>query len=492
MEYADLLDKLNTYVRRFNETDEECYPQAICNEDAYTYLSQQIPLFECPDSQIEETYYFRWWTYRKHWKQTPKGHIVTEFLPPVSWAGPYNSINCAAGFHIREGRWLSDPDEWLKEYIRFWLNRDGDVQSYSVWMATAVEEYCTLRGDSAFAEECLASLITLYEDWEIKSLHPSGLFWSIDDRDAMEMSISGSGLRPTLNSYMYGDACAIARMAAKFGRLDIADTFQQKANKLQSLIETLLWDKEFYKVIPCERDGYIDIKTRPQIPKAHDVRELIGFIPWYFNMPKQGRAKAFVQLLDTSGFAADYGMTTAEQRHPRFMYEHEHECLWNGPSWPYSTSQTLVALANALHTDPQIPLTKQHYYALLKQYAATHQRINENGTRVPWIDENIDPFTGDWIARTQLEKRGWDPAAGGYERGKDYNHSMFCDHVLSGLMGIGIDYKGELVANPMIPEDWDYARVSRILHGNRAFTVIYDRTGDYYGKGKGIRIMQDD
>jgi len=54
----------------------------------------RIPLLDCPDKTIEKTYYYRWWTLRKHWKETPDGHILTEFLPSVGWAGPYNSINC--------------------------------------------------------------------------------------------------------------------------------------------------------------------------------------------------------------------------------------------------------------------------------------------------------------------------------------------------------------------------------------------------------------
>ena len=34
----------------------------------------------------------------------------------------------------------------------------------------------------------------------------NGLFYQIDDRDGMEFSAGGSGARPTINSYMYGDA----------------------------------------------------------------------------------------------------------------------------------------------------------------------------------------------------------------------------------------------------------------------------------------------
>ena len=97
----ELLEK---YVQKFNEQDEELTVQHISNKDAYGWLKEQIPYFECSDKEVEETYYFRWWVYRKHVKETPEGYIITEFLPDVYWAGNYNSINCAAGHHIYEGR----------------------------------------------------------------------------------------------------------------------------------------------------------------------------------------------------------------------------------------------------------------------------------------------------------------------------------------------------------------------------------------------------
>jgi hypothetical protein len=43
------------------------------------------PVFECPDSAIQRIYDYRWWTFRKHLKQTPAGFIFDEFITPVSF-----------------------------------------------------------------------------------------------------------------------------------------------------------------------------------------------------------------------------------------------------------------------------------------------------------------------------------------------------------------------------------------------------------------------
>lgn len=117
-----MYNKLHSYINAFNETDDELCVQLVSNADAEAFLAEQIPLLDCPDKELEKIYYFRWWTFRKHIKETKKGHIITEFLPDVPWSGPYNSINCPACLHIREGRWLKDQAQWLKEYIDFWLD----------------------------------------------------------------------------------------------------------------------------------------------------------------------------------------------------------------------------------------------------------------------------------------------------------------------------------------------------------------------------------
>ena len=42
---------------------------------------------------------------------------------------------------------------------------------------------------------------------------------------------------------------------------------------------------------------------------------------------------------------------------------------------------------------------KDDFFTLLKQYAAQHVIILEDGRTVPWIDENLDALTGEWLAR---------------------------------------------------------------------------------------------
>lgn len=473
------------YVDAFNVNDRELYAQAISNTQAWAFLSDNIPLLDCPDKEIEETYYFRWWTYRKAIKQTPDGFVITEFLPPVPWAGKQNTISCAAGHHVREGRWLADV-RYLDDYSVFWFRKGGEPRRYSFWAADSVWARYLVTGDKHLPLELLPDLIRNYEAWEKDHRDTNGLYWQVDDRDGMEVSIGGSGYRATINSYQYGDALAIAAIAELAGRTAVANDFRARAAALKRLVQEKLWDADarFFKVRSRE-DG-----------KLAAVRELHGFTPWYFNLPDPSFAVAWKQLVDPQGFWAPFGPTTAERRHPEFALAYTgHECQWNGPSWPFSTAVTLTGLANLLNGPAQKTVGAKDYYALLKIYARSHHLKRDDGKVVPWIDENINPTNGDWISRTRLKtwKNGtWDVRMGGEERGKDYNHSTFCDLVISGLIGLRPRAGETVEVNPLVPVGaWDYFCLDRVRYHDRWLTLLYDKTGERYHKGKGLRVFAD-
>ena len=437
-----------------------------------------IPLLDISDKTIEEIYYFRFHTYCKHIKDTPVGQVVTEFYPKVLWAGKYNTICCPAGHHFYEGRWFHDKS-FLDSYAKFWFLPGAQPRKYSFWAADSIYGAACVSGDFSVAEELYEDLKGNYFAWVKEKSSSYGMFYQIDDRDGMEYSAGGSGLRPTINSYMFGDAVALSRLAQRLGKSDDAIFFRKKAAELKEKINTVLWDEkaEFYKTFNIKTD------------KLVSVREQIGYVPWYFNIPDEKMSQAWKFLFDEDYFYAPYGPTTAERNSPEFMKNFRHECLWNGPVWPFATSQTLTALANLLCNYNQSVMTKTDYYNLLHLYAKCHY-ITENGKTRPFIDENLDPFTGEWLARKILKSRfrPFSPK----ERGKDYNHSTFCDLVLSGLAGIRPDDDNAITVNPLFNDsDLDYFCADGILYHGRNITVLWDKTGKRYGKGKGYKIFID-
>jgi len=246
------------YVDYFNSIDDEDVVNFIPNAEAWSWMKENIPFFECPDKDFEQIYYYRWWTYRKHIKQTPAGFVLTEFITPVKHAGVYNTISCALGHQIYEGRWLRNQ-QYLNDYVLFWFrgNNRGPQEhfhKYSSWVADALYNKYLVTGDKKFLIELLPDLVRDYEKWEEEKLLPDGLFWQYDVRDGMEESISGSrkakNARPTINSYMYGNAQAISKIAEMAGDMELSERFHKKAVQIKNLVQKNLWDNDakFFKV----------------------------------------------------------------------------------------------------------------------------------------------------------------------------------------------------------------------------------------------------
>jgi hypothetical protein len=475
------------YIDRFNSGDDEIYKEHFPNDAAWAFLSENIPLLDCPDKDIELTYYFRWWTYRKHIKLTPDGYVITEFLPQVPWSGKYNTISCAVGHQIYEGRWLKNK-KYLQDNTLFWLRKGGDLHSYSNWLADAVWAAYKVDPDTAYTKALLPNLVAGYQKWEtgkryqgqLVGKNPDGLFSSVDDRDGMEMSIGGSGERPTINAYMYGDAMAIANIANLNGDIPTQSQFRQKADSLKRLMLAKLWDSDdsFFKVLPYSKTHLVTVK------------EIMGYAPWYFNIPPDNHSydAAWQYIKSNNVFYAPYGLTSAQQNDPGFKLAYTgHECQWNGPSWPFSTAVTLTALANVLNNYHQKTVTTTDYYDQLSIYAKAQRRTGKDGKLIPWIDEVLNPYTGDWISRSILQSQNFPPNLGGIERGKDYNHSTYCDLVISGLIGLRPRSDNKVVINPLVPKTkWDWFCLDNITYHGKTLTILYDKFGNKYKKGRGL------
>lgn len=444
----------------------------------WNWFVANIPWLDTPDPEINEIYYFRWYSFQKHIRHVPDGYLISEFLDSVSWAGRFNAIDMAAGEHIREARWLRDS-EFAEDYTRFWFGPDGESRRYSFWAADSVYQLYLATGNESLATSLLPALQRNYAAWESTHQDPNGLFWQTDDRDGMEDSISGTGYRPTINSYMYADALAISRIADLAQQSDVAAAYRGKADRLRTLIENRLWNPKdhFYETVP-----------RGDQPGWSDVRELIGYVPWYFDLPAKDRDDAWSFLFDPQGFAGQYGPTTAERRSPRFRYPVNHECLWNGPSWPFATTQTLVALANLLNGPQQSFVSEADYYRLLKTYAHSQHIRTAQGQVIPWIDEDLDADTGEWIARDILTAQHALPP----NRGRYYNHSGFADPIITGLIGLRPAAGNTVAVHPLLPPDqWAYFALDGLPYHDHLLTIFYDRDGTHYHRGRGLQVFCD-
>ncbi len=460
------------YVDYFNNMEDENIAQAIPNSESWQWMEENVPLFECPQKNFEQMYYYRWWTLRKHIEKTSVGYAMTEFLVRRTYADKYNLIASAVGHHIHESRWLRNPI-YMDQAINTWFhgNNGGPMSKigkYSSWIAASVWDRYLVDGRKDYIAGLKKDLEWEYGTWEKSHRLNNGLYWQSDVQDAMEETISGGRkkqyARPSINSYMYGNASAIANIEMLVGDKRLQKLYTQKADTIKHLVESLLWNEKhnFFETL------YPD--------SSSNVREAIGFLPWYFNMPDDNvkYGIAWQQAADEKGFSAPYGLTTAERRHPLFRTHGVGKCEWDGAVWPFATSQTLTAMANYINNYSNPVIGDSVFFSEMEKYvqSQTHRGL-------PYIGEYLDETTGYWLK-------------GDLERSRYYNHSTFNDLIISGIVGLRPRADNTIEINPLIPADkWPWFCLDDVLYHGHNLSVVWDKNGDKYHVGKGFSIFID-
>jgi hypothetical protein len=335
----------------------------------------------------------------------------------------------------------------------------------------------------------------IYRLWDEKFDFDKGLYFVEPLLDATEYTVSsidasggkdgfrgGDAFRPSVNSYMYANARALAKMATMAGDTAMAQEYEARAQALKDHVLADLWSEKL--------DHFIDrhqSRKNPHVKYWDPIRnrELVGYLPWMFDLvPDEAKyAGAWAHLLDPASLAGKAGMRTVEANYEYYMRQYRYlgdapECQWNGPIWPYQTTQVLIAMANLLdHHAQQGPVTRSDYMRLLRQYTALHYQ----GDRLD-LEEDYHPETGKPIV--------------GLDRSHHYFHSGYNDLILGGLVGIRPRADDVLEVNPLLPDAGDpqalaWFRAQDVPYHGHRIAVTWDADGSHYGRGKGLSVEVD-
>lgn len=457
------------------------------------WFAERIPFFESPDTAIDATYYYRWELTTKHltYGDPRTGYTFTEFIDRPFWSGAYGAISCPLGHQFHEIRWLKDP-RIVSDFARYWFETPGaQPRSYSNWYGESMWATYLVNGDSTFLHRVLPYMKRQYAGWVAEHFDSTtGLFhWdglhdgmerNINSRQTDDIDTGADGFRPTLNSYMYADALAIARASALFGDSSTARAYAVRAAALKSRVERDLWDPKrdffFHAFAHDEKDGIrartLTYQTGKYAGDPHG-REEIGFVPWQFELPDSAFSSAWRVLMDTARFYAAYGPTTTERHDPLF-YVSPRCCWWSGNSWPYATTQTLAAMANLLEDYRQPYVTKRDYFELFSVYTRT-QRLRGR----PFVAEGANPDNGSWDGFNT------------FDHSEHYFHSGYIDLVITGLVGLRPRADDTLEVSPLAPDRWPWFALDDVdYHGHRV-SVLWDSAGTRYHRGAGLTLLVD-
>ncbi|KAA8621003.1 F5-F8-type-C multi-domain protein [Pyrenophora tritici-repentis] len=459
------------------------------------WYRNRIPFFESSDQDLTNVYYYRWGIFRAHQRDLgANGFISTEFLDDVGWQHkPWASLNDATGFHLLEGRWVRDR-RFKDDYQTFMFSANSNRRQFSESMAASVWQTYLVDGAAGDATKLLDAMQVVYEAWKDSYDTSKGLYSVEPLRDATEYTISsidasgaqdgftgGNSFRPSINSYQYANARAIANIAALKGGLSgTVSTYNSKATALKGRVQDALWNSTY--------EHFID---RFQVNNKYVTywdfirgRELVGMVPWTHDLPDDtaAYAKAWTHVLNTNQLAGPHGLRTVEPSYQWYMRQYRYEgknpeCQWNGPIWPFQTTQVLTGLANFLdhyRTGAATGIIKNSDYVhLLKQYAQLHRNPK---TGVLDLEEDYYPDTGLPIV--------------GLKRSNHYFHSGFNDLIITGLVGIRPSTNASIEVNPLADSSISYFRLDRVLYHGREVAIQWDATGSHYGTA-GLQIEVD-
>jgi len=459
--------------------------------DAAWYAGK-IPLFASSDAALDDVWYYRWGLYRTHQRDLGRwGYISTEFFDDVGWQRePYASLNDASGFHIYEGRWLRDR-RYANDYIHFLYRGGGNDRHFSEAIADAVWARYLVDGDRKAATRHLGVMEHVFAQWDDHFDPARGLYWIEPLLDATEYSVAsieasggkdgffgGHAFRPSINSYMVANARAISQIAALAGEPITAQAYADKARAIKQSLLQALWNEKLQHFVDRYRSGNEHVTAWEQTK----ARELVGYLPWAYGVIGSERAYdgAWAALLTPDGLAGPLGLRTVEPSYRYYMRQYRYdkatglpECQWNGPVWPFQTTQALMAVEHLLHARKDGPVSRADYWHWLRQYAALHGE----GGRLD-LQEDYDPANGRAIV--------------GLARSHHYFHSGFNDLVITGLAGIVPSAGPDLVVDPLLPKgglDW-FALQDVPYHGH-LLTLVYDHDGGHFHQGKGLRAYVD-
>lgn len=294
--------------------------------------------------------------------------------------------------------------------------------------------------------------------------------------------LGGNSFRPSVNSYQFANALAIARLAELGGDQALAEEYENRAHAIKANVQKSLWNSTFEHFI----DRYQVENENVTYWNYIRGRELVGYVPWTHDLPDDNEtfAQAWVHLLDSEKFAGSNSLRTSEPSYEYFMRQYRYEgsqreCQWNGPAWPYQITQVLIGLANLLDHYPVSSnlgiVARKDYTDLLVQYAELHYNPDRGGALD--LEEDYDADTGRPIV--------------GLARSPHYFHSGFIDLILSGFVGIRPRADDVLEVNPLADGDSvSFFRAENILYHGHDIAVQWDTSGEQYGTA-GLIIIID-
>ena len=425
-------------------------------EAEYSEWFRDIPDFSCSDPLLETVWWYRWYLLRNTWAEPDTGNfrhgtfyegrshkVVKDLLDP--WGHEFTQlIPMSTPMHLIDARWKHNGYE-CREAMATLLD---SMDSEGIFRMMMVDKfYFNFPNFSQWAID--QYLLVHAEDREyVRSLLP-GLkknvrgMWDLHKNDADDLQIvydhrrTGKEYQPAFwyfrnypdnardetgydwlkrvdtSVYLYLDARGVARLCRRLGD-DEAPWFDDLADRLEKQILEKMWDPE---------TGYF-YGLHHETGEMARVKCIDGIYPLWAGMTDEQHLPVIDALTDPDEFATGSAFASVTKRCPAYrpqggwmgnFYKGRDGCMWDGPSWPYTTCIVLDAIA--LQSKRFNHRYDDRFRQFLREYCWQHFR-NQN-LREPYLVEHYNAETGEMLSDEV-----------------DYNHSFLIDLLIRHVAGL--------------------------------------------------------
>ena len=243
--------------------------------------------------------------------------------------------------------------------------------------------------------------------------------------------------------------------------------YEELAEKIAADINQKMWDQNTH--------FYYDLHY--QTDEKAMVKNIVGFYPYWAEITDDEKLSGLKYLMDPAHFNTGNAFPSVSKENPVYspdggwqgnFIKGRNGCVWDGPSWPYTTGIALSALGrqSQLHGHKY----DRDFWIFFRQYTAQHFR--DGVLERPYLVEHYNPESGEPLSDEV-----------------DYNHSYWIDLVISFVAGIRVE-EDKIVVDPLqLGLQW-FTLKNVLIRGHR-YAVSWAEKENIEAAPAGMRIMRD-
>ncbi len=468
---------------------------------------EDVPSFESDDALLNKTWKYRWFLLRHNYAEPhcgnmrhgmfyegrshktvkdlyePKGHEFTQLIPLST---PLHLLDCRwkkDGTPCMEAvRSLVDSADGQGLFHTMMVDKTGAV--YGNFAGWALYQLYLAKRDKPFLKEVLGAFQkNVWGVWESskngqddlpvcrdhrrtgKEYQPSFWYFRNFPDNARDNDSFDWMKRVDLAVYLYLNGLGVAKLC-EITKDKGAASLYRLAQRLKEQILEKMWD---------EKTSFFYDLHHETGEKAM-VRNVVGIYPLWAQITEEKHLPLLRSYFSPEGFATGSGFASVSRDCPVFapqggwkgsFFKGRNGCMWDGPSWPYTTGVALDAIA--LQSKRWGHRFDGAFGKYLREYSLEHYR--GNCLEEPYLVEHYDPVTGEALS---------DEA--------DYLHSFYIDLIVRHVAGITPTENGIEID----PLDVGLERftLENLFVGEKVISVSYEKNQYYRVKADGETVFE--